>query len=208
MKKLLLVSGVFVFAFAILSISILQSTSISYSFKAQVSKSSVLGENSQNVDYQMPYEGRVLPDNPLWVLKAARDKIWFLITSSPSRKAELALLFSDKRLMSAKILFENKKPDIAISTLTKGEKYLETAVAQEKLARSKGFDTSIFLARLAVASLKHRQIIESLMYLVPEDGKPLVIRMENYSKESYLSAKDALNSKGLPVPINPFDGDK
>jgi len=207
LKKLLLVSSVFAFAFAILSISILQSTSISYSFTAQTSGSSVLGIEAPEINYQMPYEGKVLPDSPLWVLKAARDRIWFLITSSPSRRAELALLFSDKRLVSAKILFENKKPDIAFSTLTKGEKYLEVAVAQEAIARSQGYDTSAFLERLAMASLKHRQIMESLMPLVPEDGKPFVIKTENYSKNSYKASKDALNSKGLPVPIDPFDGD-
>jgi hypothetical protein len=206
-KKLLLISSVFAFAFAILSISILQTTSISYSFKAQPSGSLVLGEESKEVDYQMPFEGRVLPDNPLWVLKAGRDRVWFLITHSPIRRAELALLFSDKRLVSAKILFENKKPDIAISTLTKGEKYLEVAVAEEIKARSQGIDTSAYLTKLATASLKHRQMLESLMYLVPEDGKPLVIKMENYSINSFSAAREALYSKGLPVPISPFDGD-
>lgn len=207
LKKILLVSGVFAFAFAILSISILQSTSISYSFTAQTSESSVLGIESPEINYQMPFEGKVLPDSPFWIFKAARDRVWFFITSSPIRKAELALLFSDKRLVSAKILFEKNKPDIAISTLTKGEKYLEIAVAEEVVARSRGIDTSIFLARLAVASLKHRQILENLMPMVPEDAKPYVTKTENYSKNSYNSAKDALNSKGLPAPINPFDGD-
>jgi hypothetical protein len=207
LKKILLVCGVFAFAFAILSISILQSTSISYSFKAQTSESAVLGAETLEINYQLPYEGRVLPDSPLWVLKAARDRVWFLITSSPLKKAELALLFSDKRLVSAQILFKNRKPDIAISTLTKGEKYLEVAVADEAVARSRGYDTSAFLQRLAVASLKHRQMIESLMPLVPEDGKPYVIKSENYSKNSYSEAKDALNSIGLPVPIDPFIGD-
>lgn len=123
------------------------------------------------------------------------------------QKSRIGAPFSDKRLVSAQTLFENKKPDIAISTLTKGEKYLEVAVSQEKIARTKGFDTSAFLARLAVASLKHRQVIESLMPLVPEDGKPFVIKMEDYSKNSYKTAKDGLNSRGLPIPINPFDGD-
>ena len=206
-KKLLLVSSVFAFAFAILSISILQSTSIFYSFTAKTSESSVLGIETPEIDYQMPYEGKVLPDSPLWVLKAARDRIWFLITSSPLRKAELALLFSDKRLVSAETLFKNKKPDLAISTLTKGEKYLEVAVAQESIAGSQGYDTSAFLERLAVASLKHRQVVESLMPLVPEDGKPLVIKTEDYSINAYKAAKEGLNSKGLPVPIDPFDGD-
>ncbi len=207
LKKILLVLSVFTFAFAILSISILQSTSISYSFTAQISETSVLGTEIPVINYQMPFEGRVLPDSPLWVLKAARDRIWYFITSSPLKRAELALLFSDKRLVSAQTLLENKKPDIAISTLAKGEKYLEIAVAQEAIARTQGYDTSEFLARLAVASLKHRQIIESLIPLAPDDAKPIVIKIEDYSKNSYKKAGDALNSKGLSVPIDPFDGD-
>jgi hypothetical protein len=207
LKKILLVLGVFAFAFAILSVSILESSSISYSFAAPTPESSVLGEKVPEVNYQIPYQGGVLPDNPLWGLKAMRDRVWYLVTSSPLKKAELALLFSDKRLAASKSLLELKKTDIAISTLTKGEKYLELSVNQENLARSQGFDTSAFLSKLAVASLKHRQVIESLMPLVPEGGKPLVVKTEDYAKNSYKAARDGLNSIGLPIPINPFDGD-
>ncbi|OGM16073.1 hypothetical protein A2V56_01105 [Candidatus Woesebacteria bacterium RBG_19FT_COMBO_42_9] len=207
LKKLLLISSVFAFAFAILSISILQSTSISYSFTAQISESSVLGIETLEINYQMPYEGKVLPDSPLWVFKAARDRLWYLITSSPLKKAELALLFSDKRLVSAETLFKRQKPDLAITTLAKGEKYLEIALAEESAARSQNYDTSAFLERLAVASLKHRQIIESLIPLAPDDGKPIVIKTEDYSKNAYKVASDRLNAKGLPVPFDPFDGD-
>lgn len=206
-KKLLLISGVFAFAFAILSISILQTTSISYSFTATFPETSILGAESSEVNYQFPHQGRILPDSPLWVLKAARDRIWFAITSSHTRKAELALLFSDKRLMSGRTLLEKKNPDIAISTLTKGEKYLEIAVAEDALARAQGNDTSAFLFKLATASLKHREVLESLIPLVPEDAKPFIAKMEDYSKNSYKAARDALYSKGLPVPISPFDGD-
>jgi hypothetical protein len=206
-KKILLVCGIFAFAFAILSVSILQSSSVSYSFSTPTNDSFVLGESASEINYKMPYQGSVLPDSPLWALKALRDRIWYLITSSPLKRAELALLFSDKRLVSAKVLFENKKSDIAISTLTKGEKYLETATSQELLARSQGYDTTAFLNALATASLKHRQMIEGLMPLVPEDGKPLVVKTEDYAKNSYKAARDGLNSKGLPVPISPFDGD-
>jgi hypothetical protein len=207
LKKILLVCGVFAFAFAILSISILESSSISYSFGGVPPASVVFGTGVVNINYELPYAGTVLPDNPLWNLKALRDKIWYAITISPLRKAELALLFSDKRLAAAQTLFENKKANTAISTLTKGEKYLETAVEDEKAASAKGFDTSEFLNKLATAALKHREVIESLMPLVPEDGKPLVIKTENYSKNTYKAARDAMYSKGLTVPIDPFDGD-
>jgi hypothetical protein len=206
-KKYLFGLGVFVFAFAILSISILQSSSISYSFVQVTPLPSVLGTEVPEINYNLPFQGTVLPDNPLWDLKALRDKIWYFISPSPLKKAELALLFSDQRLAAAQTLFEKNKPDVAISTLTKGEKYLAIATSQETLARSKGMDTTAFLNQLVVSALKHREVIESLIPLAPEEGKPVVIKAENYSKDAYKAARDALYSKGLPVPIDPFGGD-
>lgn len=207
LKKILLVSGVFAFAFAILSVSILTSSAIIYPSVGSVVSQTNLNSEPSKIDYQFPSAGRVLPDNPLWTLKALRDKVWYLVTPSLLKKAELALLFSDKRLVASKKLLENKKPDIAISTLTKGEKYLETAVAQEKLARRGGYDTSAFLFKLATAALKHYEIMESLLPLTPEQGKPIVIKTESYSINTYKAARDALYSKGLPVLNNPFDWD-
>lgn len=159
------------------------------------------------INYQFPTAGKVLPDNPLWTLKALRDRIWYLITSSPLKKAELALLFSDKRLISAKTLLEKDKPDLALSTLTKGEKYLEVAIDQEKIARKQDYDTSLFLIKVATASLKHYEVMENFMPLVPEQGKPLAIATENYPKNTYRMAKEILSSKGLTVPNCPFDWD-
>jgi hypothetical protein len=46
-----------------------------------------------------------------------------------------------------------------------------------------------------------------LLPMVPEQGKPVVIEIENYSKNTYKDARDGLYSKGLPVPIDPFGGD-
>jgi len=56
-------------------------------------------------------------------LKAIRDKLWHVLTMDASKEAELSLLCSDKRLGMSKILFERGKPELAFSTLTKGEKY-------------------------------------------------------------------------------------
>jgi hypothetical protein len=198
-----------VVAVVILSVSVLQSSSISYALSiATPSPKSVLAKVSPEIDYTFAYPGKILPDSPLWSFKALRDKVWYSVTLNTLRKAELALLFSDKRLLVSKTLFENKKPDIALSTLSKGEKYLEIAVSQEGVARAKGIDTKDFLIKLASASLKHRQVIEEMLSLVPEDGKPTVIKSLDYSKEAYKYSRDGLNSMGATSPINPFDGNK
>jgi len=205
MRKYLLGLVTFAVAFGILSVSVLESASVSYVFATPPPDPTLVSEIPE-VDYQLPYPGRILPDSPFWVVKAARDKIWYTITVNPEKRAELALLFSDKRLAASKILFEKKKPEIALSTLTKGEKYLEISWGNEELARQKGSETSALLTKLAIASLKHRQVIEEILPMAPEDARPLIIKVEDYSKALYKAASEALNSKGIPSPKNPFDG--
>lgn len=209
LKRLVIVLPILVFAFGILFASILRTASVKYEFSGVTSDTvlRVLGVEAVNVDYQFAFPGKVLPDHFLWPVKALRDKIWLAITTNPSRKAELKLLFADKRIASSKILFEREKYEIGFSTLTKAEKYLEEAYNQEIENRARDIDTSEFLKRLAWASLKHRQVIGEILEIAPEDAKPMIINTENYPKKVYEKVKHALNEKGLRVPKSPFEGD-
>jgi len=206
LKKILFVLGIFTIAFVVLLISIFDSSAINYSVTKSPSQPS-FENNTPNINYTLPYMGRVLPDSPFWGLKALRDKIWFGITTSHLRRAELALLFSDKRLLMSKKLFEEGKTDVAVSTFTKGEKYLAIAVSEEVLASKNGMDTGNFLNKLALAALKHKEVGEDLIQLAPEEAKPLIVKTKVYARDAYEAARNALNSKGLPVPKDPFDGD-
>ncbi len=205
-KKYLYGIPLFVLAFAILSISVMRSTAVSYVFATPLSSPTAVLNKVTEIDYELPFPGKILPDNLFWVFKVMRDKVWYGLSFSHLKKAELALLFSDKRLGAAKILFEKKKPDIALSTLSKSERYMEIATNEEGRARKEGVDTSKFLEKMIVSALKHRQVIEEeILPISPEDAKPEVIRLENYGKNTYKAARDVLYSKGKPVPINPFD---
>jgi hypothetical protein len=197
------------FAFGILFTSFLRTVRINYAFSSSPSPTPSQANTQEEikVDYLLPYPGRILPDNPLWYLKVVRDKIWFLVTTNSGKQAELKLLFADKRLASSKVLFEKGKNELGFSTLTKAEKYLEEAVNIEIRNREKGMDTFEFLNKLANSSLKHREVIETILQMAPEDAKPEVIKTEDYAINAYKSARDALLSKGLPVPKSPFDGD-
>ncbi|KKR26448.1 MAG: hypothetical protein UT58_C0012G0003 [Microgenomates group bacterium GW2011_GWC1_39_7b] len=184
----------------------MRSTAVSYVFATPLSSPTAVLNKVTEIDYELPFPGKVLPDSMFWVFKVMRDKLWYGLSFSHLKKAELALLFSDKRLGAAKILFEKKKPDIALSTLSKSERYVEIATNEEDRARKEGVDTSKFLEKMTVAALKHRQVIEEeILPISPEDAKPEVIRLENYSKNAYKTSRDALYSKGRSVPINPFD---
>ena len=209
-KKYLLGFATFALAFGIFSVSVLHSASVSYVFATKTpppSSLNVLGVKTSQIDYQLPFPGTILPDSPLWNLKALRDKIWYTLTFDHLKKAEMALLFSDKRLQAAQTLFDAKKPDIALSTLSKGEKYLEMATDEATKAKASGENTSTFLTKLATASLKHRQIIEeNLLPLAPEGAKPEIVKTEDYSKNTYKYSRDGLNSLGITPPKSPFDG--
>lgn len=197
----------FLFAFVVLAVSVLRSSKINYVFSATPSPLPGGAEEEIKIDYVLPYPGKILPDSPLWFLKVLRDKVWLTVTLNSSRKAELMLLMADKRLLSAKALFEKDKAGLAYSTLTKAEKYLEKAAGQEEKNRKGGADTKEFLDRLAKASLKHRQVIKEILAIAPEDARPGIITTENYAKNVYKNSRDALQSLGITPPKNPFNGE-
>jgi hypothetical protein len=204
-RKLSVVSLVLVFAFGILFLSIFRTADVKYDFGGSTSPQTIKTEEGEIViDYYLPYPGSVLPDNPFWPVKAARDRIWLMLTTNPTRKVELKLLFADKRLGAARILFENGNPEIGLSTLSKAEKYLEEAGMQEKESRDKGYDTTELLQRLSKASLKHYQVIQEILKIAPDEAGPTLSESLNYSKSTYSDARDALLEKGISPTENPF----
>lgn len=211
LRKIVVVLSALFFALGILFVSVLRTAEVKYEFSDSLITSyknpSVLGAEAVNVPYNLAYPGKILPDSPLWPLKALRDRIWLGITTNTGRKADLNLLFADKRIGMSKVLFEKGKAEEGFSILTKAEKYLEKALLQEVENRDNSMDTSEFLKRLAYASLKHRQLIEEILLIAPEDARPTIIETKRYSKNTYEKARQALNEKGLDVPENPFNGE-
>ena len=115
----------------------------------------------QNVNYDLPYPG-LLPDHPLYKLKALRDKIIGFLISSVLKKAEFNLLQADKRLNAGVYLFNSKKTDLAITTISKAENYFHQAIAEIGKANNQGIDTRSLTEKLLDASKKHQEIISSL----------------------------------------------
>ena len=210
LKRIAVVLSTVTLAFIILSISVLRSSIIRpsidvYSATPKPELKADTQDSKIEIMYVMPFPGRILPDSPFWPIKALRDKLWMGVTTNPMRKAELSLLFADKRLMASYELFRINKPLLALSTLTKAGKYLEEGGVIEKNERQRGLDTKSFLFTLATASLKHREVIEEMLNIVPDDVKPEVIKAEDYSRNVYKQCRDALQSQGVSAPENPFD---
>jgi hypothetical protein len=204
LRKILVSSAVFIFALGILFTSVLRTAAVRYETNG-VKSSKVLADTDYNINYNFAYPGKILPDSFFWPLKALRDKAWILITTDKLKKIELQVLFADKRLGGAVILFEKNKNEIALSTLTKAEKYLEEAsLTEEKLrleGKARSNDTVLLLAN---ASLKHYEVLLELESKVPDDMKATIISSKQIPIKSYERARNALLEKGVTPPDNPF----
>ncbi len=185
-------------AILILAVSVLKSAKINLAYSPMVLSESVEIENSPKIDYLLAYPGKVNPDNPLWYAKVLRDKTWLTFTFKSAKKAELNLLFADKRLGSSLILFQNNKPDLALSTLMKSAIYLETAEALM-------VEDADFYNKIGLSALKHWEVIEyEILPITPEDLRPQVIITGNSASEIYKKVRDHMLSKGLTPPTNPY----
>lgn len=183
LKKILPILFVLFFAVGILLISLCRATSCARpslavsSIKFYVSPSPQATPSSQTVllpkpkiDYYMPYPG-ILPDHPLYKIKMVRDQLWLSLTSDPVKKAELLLLFADKRIGAGEVLIKGNKVSLGISTLIKGEKYLERAMAEVDKAKRKGIKVENISAKLKNAPLKYEEVLIDLEESVSPDGK-------------------------------------
>lgn len=119
-------------------------------------------------EYQLPYPG-ILPDSPLYSLKALRDRIIVFLINDPLKKAEFLLLQADKRLNAGLYLMEKRKgrEDLAESTISKGENYFEEAIGSVREAKKQGRDVAALIGRLSQSAKKHKTVITSVKTHVP-----------------------------------------
>jgi len=130
------------------------------SFAAQdLTATSSSQQQSVSVNYELPYPG-LLPDSPLYFLKAIRDRIVSFLISDPLRKAEFDLLQADKRLNAGIHLFNKGKISLALSTVSKAENYFEQALDRIGEAKTQGRNISEMEGNLRNALEKHKQELE------------------------------------------------
>jgi len=143
------------------------------------------------VEYFLVYPG-ILPDHFLYSVKMVRDRVLTFLTVDPLKKAELFLLFADKRLGAGKALIEGGKVDLGVSTLTKGEKYLEQAINEERVANKAGKDTKGLLERLSQASLKHEEVLVDLSQKVTGSARSIIDQILTYPRKGYTQLKSLI----------------
>src|SRR3989344_9305688 len=181
MKKLLFILIIFfIFLF---------SAATSFAQETSKENTSVSTPSSvKPIDYALPYPG-LLPDSPLYVLKAIRDRIVEILISDPIKKANFELLAADKRLNEGVSLFNKgeKKYVLGETAISKSENYFEKGITEVERAKRQGMDTISTSQRFHLASLKHREIIKSLINRSSGDIKQKLLlddkRMEEFEKK-------------------------
>ena len=113
----------------------------------------------KKVEYLLPFPG-VLPDNPLYFLKAARDRIMDFLIVDPVRKAEFYILQADKRLGMTVQLLDKGNTALAETTLSKGETYMEKAISTVVNYKASGKEIPGYLVdRLTRSLAKHVEVL-------------------------------------------------
>ncbi len=158
-RKILVV--LFFLALALISVSPVVAQDISPTILLSPASSSAMPTPTP-VDYTMPYPG-LLPDHPLYFLKAFRDRVLAFLISNPIKKADFDLLQADKRVEASYLLVtQEKKMDLAQMTFSKGENYFEDSLSQVRIAKKEGIDMRDFVHKLVLANKKHQEILNNI----------------------------------------------
>lgn len=122
----------------------------------------------KKAEYELPYPG-ILPDHPLYFLKMGRDRLLLFFTRDQLKKAELYLLYSDKRAHMAIELSKKGKWQLAETTISKGEKYFLKIPPAISKSREQGVSPpEDFILKIKLSHEKHSEIIESLLKDAPQ----------------------------------------
>lgn len=135
------------------------------------------------VEYILPYPG-LLPDNPLYLIKSARDSIVGFLISSPDKKAEFNLHQADKYLQSAQFLANKDKTKLplALTTLQKGSNNFEIAVRSMQDAKKQKFVVSDVVNRLSLSARKHKEVYQEMQEKFPT-AKDELMQLERKMSE-------------------------
>jgi hypothetical protein len=173
--------------FFVIIISLTFFINLSYSYAQEPSDSSATA--SATVDYPLPYPG-ILPDNPLYFMKALRDRVVSFFISDPFKQAEFNLLMADVRLNAAQYLFAKgeSKYSLAETTISKGENYFYKSLVMVSNAKQQGVSLNDFVPKLITAAKKHEQVIKDMEVKSPPFIKGRLVEDEKRTKDFEIRA--------------------
>lgn len=142
---------------------------------------------SSIVKYDLAYPG-ILPDHPLYKLKLLRDKITLYLISDPRKKIDYYLLQTDKGILATAMLVDKKEFDLANQTALKAENNftLLSSTYDGYYFKENGKipDQQELLKKLKTASLKHQEVLTSLLEKTPKEKQTTFLQVIDFSKRN------------------------
>ena len=120
------------------------------------------------VQYNLPYAG-ILPDSPIYFIKATRDQILLWTTRREIKKANLYLLLADKNLVMGKILWERGKEELSLKTFGKGEQYLLSGVLTLQKSKNREDLPPGLRDKFELSGKKHELVLSSIKDLARDE---------------------------------------
>lgn len=195
---------VFILAFTILGYSLFEISGVKYAYSGKPGNYLPNPATGKNVVYDLPYPGKVLPGNPLWPIKVLRDRTEFHFAGSIEDKSKTALDLADKRLSMSLKLWNEGEVSNSIETAQKAVGYLVTSSIYARNAEENGVDVHDLVRLIVLSSLKHRQILETMLSEAPEDARPIIHSLLTDPKRVTDEMSALLTGNGFTAPINPF----
>ena len=136
---------------------------------------------STKIEYYLAYP-EILPDHPFYEIKVLRDKIYSYLINDPKKKIEFYLLQADKGILASAMLIDKKRIPLAEETILKAENNYTLITYQ--LWRVHEKPNPELLKKLKIASLKHQEVISSILKRVPEENKKTFETVLDFSKRN------------------------
>lgn len=149
------------------------------------------------IKYNLAYPG-ILPDNPLYKLKVLRDKISVGLISNPQKKIDFYLLQTDKGILAVAMLIDKKKTALAQETALKAEHNFTLLTYQLRMLDKKPNDA--FFDKLKTASLKHQEVLNSLIKRVSSNEAKTFQTVIDFSKRNWQTIEE--HKKQYDNPVN------
>lgn len=134
--------------------------------------------------YTLPHPG-IAPDHPLYLLKKIRDRGREIFTTETEDKMRLYILYADKHVGMAEIMFNKGKIKLAAETLDRGETYARKAA--EILTEEKKKDKQIpfeLVQQMRLSNKKHWEVIQSLTSALPQGSEALLEHAESINQKT------------------------
>lgn len=151
------------------------------SYAQEASKSATEAAKVKIIEYNLAYPG-ILPGHFLYKLKVLRDKATVFLINDPKKKADFYLLQADKGILATAMLIDQNKIDLAQDTLLKAEHNF-TLLTYELKKIPKKPDAKYF-QKLKTASLKHHEVLNSLLKRIPEEKHKVFNQVLEFSKRN------------------------